>query len=129
MASRSLDDLADDVRALALAFLAECRAGGLDALVYCTLRSCFEQDQLFAIGRTVPGRIVTCARGGQSLHNPDDQGRARAFDAVPLICGKPAWSDAATIYSMGHCGERVGLEWAGRWGGKLRENVHFQKQN
>ena len=126
MASRSLDDLAAPVRAAAVAFVDECRRRGLDVLIYCTLRSAAEQAALYAQGRTAPGRIVTAARPGESLHNPDADGRAWAFDAVPMVGGKPAWDDAQAIYTMGHAGEAVGLEWAGRWRGTLKERVHFQ---
>ncbi len=34
-----------------------------------TLRTFYEQNQLFEQGRTKPGRIVTSAKGGQSYHN------------------------------------------------------------
>lgn len=33
------------------------------------LRTCEEQDALYAQGRTAPGKIVTKARGGESWHN------------------------------------------------------------
>lgn len=126
MASRSLDDLAAVVRARAAAFLDKSRACGLDVLIYCTLRSDAEQDQLYRVGRDVPGRILTNARAGQSLHNPDCEGKAWAFDAVPLLHGKPVWDDRPRVLQMGVCGESVGLVWAGRWSGKLRESLHFQ---
>lgn len=126
MASRSLDDLEPAVRAAALLFLERCRADGLDVLIYCTLRSMAEQAELYASGRTTRGPVLTAARPGESLHNPDAAGKAWAFDAVPLVGGKPAWNDAEAVDQMGQCGEAVGLEWAGRWRGKLRERVHFQ---
>lgn len=126
MASRSVDDLTPRVRAMCRAFVAECRANGLDVLVYCTLRSDAEQAQLYRSGREVAGPILTNAKPGESLHNPDASGLARAFDAVPLVGGKAAWSDDARLALMGQCGEAVGLEWAGRWRGTLRERVHFQ---
>lgn len=126
MASRTLEDLAPVVKARAAAFIDECRACGLDVLIYCTLRSNAEQATLYKIGRSVPGKIVTCATPGLSLHNPDINGKAWAFDAVPLVAGKPAWSDSNLLQLMGSCGEAVGLEWAGRWGGVLRESAHFQ---
>lgn len=34
-----------------------------------TLRTYKEQDDLYAIGRTKPGKIVTNAKGGESFHN------------------------------------------------------------
>lgn len=126
MASRSLDDLAAPVSARALAFIDECHACGLDVLIYCTLRADFEQDALYRVGRTLPGAVLTNARAGESLHNPDADGKAWAFDAIPLVFGKPAWGDAQKVALMGQCGESVGLDWAGRWRGKFRESVHFQ---
>ena len=126
MASRSLDDLAAPVRAAALAMLAKCQAVGIDLLIYCTLRSNAEQNTLYAQGRTMPGAIVTNARAGQSMHNPDNTGKAWAFDAVPRVAGKAAWNDAALVRRMGEIGEACGLQWAGRWRGALRESVHFQ---
>lgn len=110
-----------------MAFLLECRARGLDdVLIYCTLRTLDEQAALYASGRTVQGRILTNARPGESLHNPDASGLAWAFDAVPCLSGKPLWNDENRIDTMGRAGEAVGLVWAGRWHGKLRERVHFQ---
>ena len=129
MASRDVGDLAPAVRALALAFLRECQGQGLDVLIYCTLRSNDEQSRLYASGRTMPGPILTQARAGWSLHNPDVNGQAWAFDAVPTVGGKCLWDDRAALATMGRCGELVGLEWAGRWSGKMRESVHFQLKN
>ena len=121
MASRSLDDLVPAVKAKALAFLAKCEAAGHDVLIYCTLRSNTEQTQLYAQGRTAPGRVVTNARAGESWHN-----FGRAFDFVPLVAGKPAWNDSDLYLKCGRIAESVGLEWAGRWTGKLRETAHCQ---
>lgn len=126
MASRSLDDLAAPVRAAALAMLAKCQTAGIDLLIYCTLRSNSEQAALYAQGRTKPGVVVTNAGQGQSMHNPDKNGKAWAFDAVPLINGKAAWDNAPLIDKVGLIGEACGLEWAGRWRGAMRERVHFQ---
>lgn len=111
---------------MARAFLDECGACGLPVLIYCTLRSNEEQEALYAQGRTTPGPIVTNARAGESMHNPDALGYAWAFDAVPLRDGVAAWNDDIRISQMGVCGEAVGLEWAGRWRGSLRERLHFQ---
>lgn len=126
MASRSLEDLAAPVKSAALDMLARCRAAGLEVLIYCTLRSNDEQAALYAQGRTKPGPVLTNAGPGRSMHNPDGQGRAWAFDAVPLVNGKAAWDDVVMVAKMGEIGEACGLEWAGRWRGPLRERVHFQ---
>jgi D-alanyl-D-alanine carboxypeptidase. len=124
MASRSLTDLHPDCRTRVEQWLAACETRGIDILVYCTYRSAYEQDELYKLGRSKPGRIVTMAHAGESWHN-----YRRAVDAVPLIAGKPDWT-----YSLHERhwqvfvdeAERVGLEWAGRWTGKFVEYVHLQ---
>lgn len=121
MASRSIFDLQPPVRIKAEAFLDECERQGLDILIYCTYRSPEEQDGLYAQGRTKPGDIVTNARGGDSFHN-----WRCAFDFVPLVGGKPQWGDKALYLKAGIIAESVGLEWAERWTGKLRETAHCQ---
>lgn len=121
MASRSLDDLKPPAKARAEAFIAACNKAGIDILIYCTFRSPEEQNALYAIGRSQPGKIVTNARAGDSWHN-----WGYAFDFVPLVAGKPAWNDAARYAQAGRLAESVGLEWAGRWTGKLRETAHCQ---
>lgn len=121
MASRTLDDLLPSVKRRAEAFLAQCEAAGLDILIYCTYRSPEEQNELYAQGRTKPGRISTNARGGDSFHN-----HRCAFDFVPLVAGKPAWNDSSLYAKAGSIAESVGLEWSGRWSGKLRETAHCQ---
>lgn len=128
MASRSLVDLAEPVRDCAEKFLSACRVQGLDVLIYCTLRSNVEQANLYEMGRTRTGRIITNARAGESFHNPDCNGKAWAFDAVPMSCGAIKWYDTDLLNHMGAIGESVGLEWAGSWQGTLREMVHFQKK-
>src|SRR6516162_6132343 len=42
---------------------------GIVAKVISGLRTYEEQDELYAQGRTKPGKIVTKAKGGQSWHN------------------------------------------------------------
>lgn len=121
MASRKLSDLSPEVAEKAQQFLDQCKDQGIDVLIYCTLRDFKEQNDLYAQGRTKPGKIVTNARGGDSWHN-----WGRAFDCVPLVGGKPAWDSQELYRKIGAIGESVGLEWAGRWTGKLKETAHFQ---
>ena len=121
MASRSLKDLTPAMQLKAEAFVEACDEAGISILIYCTLRTNAEQDELYKIGRTLPGKIVTNARAGQSLHNT-----GKAFDFVPMIHGKPQWSNNALYARCGIIGEGLGLEWSGRWTGKLREIAHMQ---
>lgn len=126
MASRSLDALAQPVKTAAQGLLTAASAQGITLLIYCTLRSREEQAALYASGRTVEGPILTNAPPGMSLHNPDGNGQAWAFDAVPIINGKALWNDKSALTAMGVLGEAQGLQWAGRWRYPLRESVHFQ---
>jgi peptidoglycan LD-endopeptidase CwlK len=123
--SRSLDDLTLPTRERALRMLAQCKLEGIDLLIYCTWRSAAEQADLWAVGRTKPGKPVTWAKPGQSLHE-----RGAAFDCVPLVGGKAVWQPdgpAAELWGrVGVIGEACGLEWAGRWPARIREFPHFQ---
>jgi peptidoglycan LD-endopeptidase CwlK len=83
VSSRSLSDLLPVFRALVDPWLSACADAELDILVTCTLRSGAEQDALYAKGRTVPGRIVTYARAGQSAHQ-----YGLALDFVIVDSGK-----------------------------------------
>lgn len=138
MASRRLEDLDPDLQPLAERFLARCAERQVDVLVVCTYRSNEEQDALYAQGRTTPGAIVTRAKAGQSPHNATRDGKpaAKAFDAVPLLHGKPIWEDPRDKDAdwtndfgwrvMGEVAAEVGLDWYGRPGASFREAPHFQ---
>lgn len=128
MSSRKLTDLHPQMQPMVTRFLANARAAGIDLLVTCTYRSNEEQAALYAIGRTKPGRIVTNAKPGRSTHNNALNGKpaALAVDVVPLRDGKPVWSASDPVWKrVGEIGEKVGLEWAGRWT-TFREYPHFQ---
>lgn len=128
MSSRKLTDLHPLMQPMVTRFLANARAAGIDLLVTCTYRSNAEQAALYAIGRTKPGRIVTNAKPGRSTHNNTLNGKpaALAVDVVPLRDGKPVWSASDPVWKrVGEIGEKVGLEWAGRWT-TFREFPHFQ---
>lgn len=127
--SRKLTDLKPEVQRMAAQWLALCEERGLDVLVTQTRRSFEEQEKLYAQGRTIPGKIVTNARPGDSYHNFDC-----AIDFVPMRHGKPVWEASATDdrklwFDIGSCAEAVGFEWSGRWAGKLRELCHIQYSN
>jgi peptidoglycan L-alanyl-D-glutamate endopeptidase CwlK len=119
-ASRRIEDLHPRVQKLAESLTSACAKAGIDILIYATLRDNATQDALYAQGRKTPGAIVTNARGGESLHN-----YGMAFDCVPLVGGKADWNSKSWP-EIGRIGEAIGLTWAGRWTGKLRETAHFQ---
>ncbi|MEW6563299.1 MAG: M15 family metallopeptidase [Pseudomonadota bacterium] len=123
--SRDLNELCPPAKRRVEAFLAACKAEGIDLLVTSTYRDAAAQDALYAQGRTAKGLVVTNARAGESWHN-----WRCAADVVPLRHGKPVWGtsgiDGELWRKVGEIGESCGLEWAGRWSGKLKETAHFQ---
>lgn len=122
--SRSIDELLLPVAERARKFLDLCEAEGIDLLITSTYRDHEAQDRLFAQGRTLPGQIVTWARGGDSWHN-----WRRAFDVVPMRAGKPVWGtrghDRQLWLRVGELGQSVGLEWGGSWP-RHPDFPHFQ---
>lgn len=122
--SRKLEDLHPTVRAKVQRFIQKCDEAGIDLLVTSTYRDIESQAELYAQGRTKPGKIVTKAKPGQSWHN-----WKVAVDVVPLRNGKPVWgtagADGKLWQKVGEIGESVGLEWAGRWK-TFKEYAHFQ---
>lgn len=95
-----------------------------------TLRTIAEQDALYAIGRTKPGKIVTNARGGSSYHN-----YGLAIDIVLIIDGKTVSYDMIIDYD----GDRIadwmecvkifkahGWTWGGDWK-SFKDYPHFEK--
>jgi len=65
----------------------------IDFTVVCGHRSDDEQDELYAQGRTAPGRIITHKRGGESIHNTYP---SRALDFAPYPID---WSNICLLYT------------------------------
>lgn len=118
--SRNLTDLNPKVAALCSKFINKCKEQNIDIIITSTYRDTESQNALYAQGRTLPGKKVTNARGGQSFHN-----WKVAFDFCPIVNGKPQWADAALFTKCGEIAESVGLEWAGRWV-IMKELAHCQ---
>lgn len=105
--STSLSSLDPYVASLASEFLNLNKAHNLDVRITTGFRSWDESDRLYAQGRTLPGPIVSNARGGDSYHN-----WGLAFDAAPFVNNQIS-NDQSLYILMGHLGEQVGLEWGG----------------
>jgi len=113
-------------------------------MVYSGLRTFEEQNRLYAIGRTKPGKgIVTKARGGQSMHN---YGLAADLAPFNLLTKDPddiwwpdpeeragsVWQPLGEILEMTARQEEEELpddidieyEWGGRW--RFRDVPHCQ---
>lgn len=94
-------------------------------------RSIAEQDALYAMGRTKPGKIVTNAKGGRSFHN-----YGLAIDFAFLVKDKGAiswdikkdwdcdmisdWLEVVQIFI------KAGWTWGGNFK-SIKDNPHFEK--
>jgi D-alanyl-D-alanine carboxypeptidase. len=112
------------VRAQHDALIVECQTRRILLGTTQTLRSFAEQGDLFAIGRTKPGRIVTYAPAGYSWHN---WGLAFDVDIVSFL-GDTTPHDLydGPWQQVGAIGEKLGLEWGGRW--KHADRPHFENR-
>ncbi len=88
-------------------------------------RSWNEQDNLYAQGRTTPGKIVTNAPGGYSMHN-----LGLAVDLVPedVIPGQPNWNVESEAWKkLLAAGPACGLAEGAQWR-TFPDNPHFYPQ-
>lgn len=96
-----------------------------------SLRTFKEQDELYALGRKKKGKIVTQARGGQSVHN-----YGFAVDICLIINNQTAswdtvkdwdndqvsdWYECVKIFA------KYGWEWGGNWK-TFKDLPHFDKK-
>lgn len=91
--------------------------------ITCTFRSKDEQEQLYAQGRTKPGKKITNAKGGQSLHNYLP---SFAFD-MAFISGKDGkvnWSEELFKKFADIICRDQNIEWGGNWKG-FKDTPHF----
>lgn len=124
MQSRDIKDLAAEMQPLALAFL-EQAAKVLPANVECRMiqtgRSAAYQNQLYAQGRTAPGKKVTNATSKDSAHCVD-RPETETLDSLAFDIGlfrdgkyldgsKPA--DVELYKAIGPVGRELGLRWGG----------------
>lgn len=88
----------------------------LGFILVCGKRSQKEQDELFAQGRTKPGKKVTWTRSSKHISG-------NAFDIVAIVDGRVSW-DKKDYLRMGELGKQLGLHWGGDW--KVRDYGHFE---
>lgn len=94
-------------------------ADGVVAKIISGTRTYAEQAELFAQGRTRPGRIVTNAAAGRSNNN-----FGIAWD-VGLFKGGAYLQESAHYDTTGAVGRQQGLEWGGDWSSFV-DKPHFQ---
>jgi peptidoglycan LD-endopeptidase CwlK len=121
---RNLATLHPDLHHRAATFVAAAKSlaaqRNLDVKCICGLRSYDEQAALYAKGRTAPGKVVTKAPAGHSMHN-----FGLALDiGVFSRDGKTYHGSHGLYRELGPLGESLGFEWGGRW--KFVDEPHYQ---
>ena len=111
--------LLPEVQPYARALVTKAAQHGITIKVISGLRTYQEQNDLYAQGRTKPGRIVTKARGGFSNHN-----FGIAFD-IGVFEGTKYLDDSPKYTAVGVLGMDLGLEWGGNWR-TIVDQPHFQ---
>lgn len=85
-------------------------------------RTVARQQELFALGRSRPGKIVTQRDG---VRRRSDHQSSLAADLNPFDSHGPIWTvDVAHWAYLGHVARAHGLEWGGDW--KMRDMPHVQ---
>ena len=101
----------------------KCKTKGIEIIISQTLRTKQEQDDIYAQGRTKPGKIVSNVRYPKSMHC-----WGVAFDIAVIRGGKAIW-DVAAYKPAGELGEGLGLSWGGRWKNFPDAPPHFELPN
>lgn len=109
-----LDALHPEARAFVLEVARRALEQGIKIRLISGIRSCAQQDALFAQGRTTPGPVITGARGCRSWHV---QGRAVDFEPSPR--------SADAYAKVGAIAEQLGGVWGGRFS-NLQDLGHIE---
>ena len=126
---KRLEKLHPEIREKATDIALDIWAAGIGFRVTYTLRTFEEQNALYAIGRTSPGKIVTNAKGGRSYHN---YGLALDFCLLKPN-GTASWDIKADFnkdteadwMQIVNAYKRNGWEWGGDWV-KFKDYPHLQ---
>jgi peptidoglycan L-alanyl-D-glutamate endopeptidase CwlK len=118
--SRDIEALYPAVKEKAKELIELCKKEKIDLIITSTFRDNESQNRLYAQGRTIKGKKVTNAKGGQSYHN-----YRVAFDVLPIVAGKAVWSSNKLWKKIGELGMSIGLEWGGNWQ-SIHDLPHFQ---
>lgn len=122
--SREIEDLHPVVQDLCNKFIEKCQEEGIKVIITSTYRDNEKQTQLYNQGRNGnPGKIVTNAKAGQSMHN-----YKLAFDFCPVVDGNAAWQDTLLFLKCISIGKELGLT-SGNDFKSIKDMPHFEYTN
>jgi peptidoglycan LD-endopeptidase CwlK len=118
--TNKLEYLAPRFRAAVEAAIAECRANGLDAVVYETYRSNELQSVYFARGRTVKPPVAPVTNAMENLFSWHGYGLA-----VDVIHATKQWDVPESWFArVAEVFKKHGCKWGGDW--TTKDLPHFQ---
>ncbi len=118
IASRNIEDLFPPVKRAALELIRRMKEKGYDIGISSTYRDYESQNAIYSQGRTMPGKIVTNAKAGNSMHN-----YRLAFDIFYNKKGDEYNDNVLKL--AGKTGVEMGLEWGGNFK-SIVDTPHFQ---
>ena len=118
--ARRLEGLHPVVKQKAEQLIERSFSAGVPILITQGFRSIEYQNELYAQGRSKPGKIVTNAKGGRSFHN---YGLAVDFALLLPDGMNVSWDTARDgdrdgqrdWYEVAAIGKKLGFEWGGDW--------------
>lgn len=122
---RGIEKLNPNLQPIVKEFERRCNQKGLNLKITETLRTNEEQDHLYAMGRSIPGKIVTNAKGStrSSYHQ-----WGLAFDFCKNKRGFEYSYTKEELRSIGKIGKELGLTWGGDFK-NIYDPWHFQIDN
>lgn len=129
--SRRIEDLVPEMQEKAREFAGEMATAGVPFIFTSTRRTKEEQVELYARGRTKPGRKVTWTLKSKHIEGT-------AFDIAVCKAGIPEWNVKIDVdedgipdyFEAGQIGESIGLVWGGRFkdarGKPIPDFCHFE---
>jgi hypothetical protein len=113
---RIIRELKAEVQPLARALVRAAASEGIKIKVISGFRSIQEQEELYAQGRTKPGKIII--RTPRSVHNTGLSFDVGIFDGARYIPESPQYA------VIGRLGKGLGLVWGGDW--DIKDEPHFE---
>ena len=116
MAVRDINELLPVAQRACRLFLSECEKEGLPVLITETYRSQARQNELYAQGRTKPGKVVTWTKNSRHTSR-------LAWDICKNVKGAE-YSDTSFFKKCGAIAKKLGITWGGDW--KTPDMPHFE---
>jgi peptidoglycan L-alanyl-D-glutamate endopeptidase CwlK len=119
MTERHLRTLQPRAQEAARGFMRRVTDAGFQVRIISGTRTYGQQDALFAKGRTLPGNVVTKAKGGKSNHNFGIAWDIGVFDNGRYLGESPLYDRVPAT------GLAPGIEWGGNWT-SFKDRPHYQ---